>query len=158
MNRLGGSLNFPLQSAGEARRLITPTHFTMTDNAVPVGGGRIGVTVWISQIFLCLAFGILGSMKLIMEHEELARIMIWPGDLPHWLVRLIGVAELAGAVGVVVPALTGISPWLTRWAAFGLSALMGCALGYHLMLFQGLMLIPSLVLLVIAAYVGVRRM
>lgn len=130
----------------------------MTDNVVPAGGERIGVTVWISQIFLCLAFGVLGVMKLSMDLDELARIMIWPGEVPGWLVRCIGVAELAGAVGVVVPALTGIAPWLTRWAAFGLSALMGCALGYHLMLFQGFMLVPSLVLLVIAAYVGVRRM
>jgi putative oxidoreductase len=130
----------------------------MNETTVPVAGERIGVTVWIAQVFLFFAFGILGTMKLAMDMEELARVMVWPGAVPSWLVRLIGVAELAGALGVLVPALTRIAPWLTRWAAFGLSALMGCALGYHLMLFQGLMLVPSLVLLVIAAYVGVRRM
>ncbi|MBK8500238.1 MAG: DoxX family protein [Flavobacteriales bacterium] len=130
----------------------------MNDRSVASIGERIGVTVWISQFFLFVAFGISGTMKLAMDIEELTRIMVWPGQVPEWLVRLTGVCELSGAIGIVGPALTGIKPWLTRWAAFGLSTLMGCALGYHLMLFQGLMLVPSLVLLVISAYVGVRRM
>ena len=130
----------------------------MTDQALPVKAARVSATVWIAQGFLFVAFGASGFMKLTMDIPELTQMMIWPGEMPVWLVRAIGVAELAGAIGVMVPTLTGIMPWLTRWAAFGLATLMGCALGYHLMLFQGMMLLPTVALLVIATYVGVRRM
>ncbi len=119
---------------------------------------RQNVTVWAAQIFLCLTFGVLGVMKLTMSHEALTSSLTWPGALPIELVRLIGIAELAGALGLVLPMLTHILPILTSYAAFGLMALMMCALGYHLMLFQGGMLVPSIVLGALACYVGVRRM
>ena len=130
----------------------------MNDQAISGTGERISTTVWISQVILFIAFGVLGVMKLTMGMDALTRLMTWPGNVPEWLVRTIGGAELAGAIGVLVPALTGIAPWLSRWAAFGLALAMGIALGYHLMLFQGFMLIPSLALLIVALYVGVRRM
>ena len=130
----------------------------MNDQAISGTGERISTTVWISQVILFIAFGVLGVMKLTMGMDALTRLMTWPGNVPEWLVRTIGGAELAGAIGVLVPALTGIAPWLSRWAAFGLALAMGIALGYHLMLFQGFMLRPSLALLIVALYVGVRRM
>jgi uncharacterized membrane protein len=114
--------------------------------------------VWIAQVVLFLAFLTAGIMKLVLGMEELTRILTWPGALPEWFVRTIGVAEVLGAIGVLVPALTGIKPWLTALAAFGLMVLMICALGFHIMLFQGAMLLPSLVLGILAAFVGVRRM
>lgn len=114
--------------------------------------------VWIAQGILCLAFGIAGVMKLTLSMEALTAILMWPGAMPEEVVRLIGVAELAGALGLVLPMLTGIRPILTSYAAFGLMVLMIGAVGYHLMLFQGGMLIPSIILGVLAAYVGVRRM
>ena len=115
-------------------------------------------TVWIAQGILCLAFGVSGIMKLTLSIETLTSILTWPGALPPEIVRLIGVAEIAGAMGVVLPMLTGIRPILTSYAAFGLMVLMIGALGYHLMLFQGGMLIPSIALGCLSAYVGVRRM
>lgn len=119
---------------------------------------RQGPLVWTAQVVLFLAFLTLGIMRLLMPIEDLARMMTWPAALPEGMVRGIGALEVAGAIGVLVPALTGIAPRLTVWAAFGLMTLMICALGYHLMLFQGVMLLPSLVLGVLAAYVGVRRL
>jgi hypothetical protein len=130
----------------------------MSEHALPLADARQAQTVWIVQIMLIIAFAVLGPMKLFMTIDALARIMTWPGEIPAWLVRLIGAAETLGALGLVLPAITGIAPWLMRWAAFGLATVMACALGYHLMLFQGMMLLPSLVLLVFAVYVGVRRM
>ncbi|MCW5897814.1 MAG: DoxX family protein [Flavobacteriales bacterium] len=114
--------------------------------------------VWAAQWTLFVSFLVLGLMRLLMPMEELIRIMSWPGAVPAWAVRMIGALEVAGALGVVLPALTGIKPWLTTMAAFGLMVLMICALGFHLMLFQGAMLLPSLALGLLAAYVGVRRL
>jgi hypothetical protein len=52
--------------------------------------------------------------------------------LTHGLTTFIDVAEVAGALGVVLPVATGIAPWLSTWAAAGLAAIMLLAVGYHL--------------------------
>ncbi|MDX9752181.1 MAG: DoxX family protein [Flavobacteriales bacterium] len=130
----------------------------MNERTLSFGDVRTARTVWAAQIVLCIAFGVLGTMRLLLPMATLTDLFIWPGQLPVWMVRAIGAVELLGALGLVLPAITGIAPWLMRWAAFGLAAMLVFALGYHIMLFKGAMLLPSLVLLVMAVYVGVRRM
>jgi putative oxidoreductase len=83
--------------------------------------------------------------------------LIWPAHVPEGLVRFIGAAEAAGALGLVLPLFMPLPAYLMRWAAFGLSTVMVCALGYHIMLFQGGMLISTGVLDALAVDVGVRR-
>lgn len=135
-----------------------PTTAGYAQSTTDEEGLRHNTAVWASQWILCLSFGILGVMKLTMPMESLTAILSWPGAMPAEFVRLIGLAELLGALGVVLPMLTGIRPILTSYAAFGLMVLMIGALGYHLMLFQGTMLIPTIALGSLAAYVGLRRM
>lgn len=130
----------------------------MNEQTIHLGDARTTRTVWAVQILLIIAFGVLGVMKLFLSMDTLADLLTWPANVSAWLVRFIGAAEVLGALGLVLPALTGIAPWLMRWAAFGLAVVALCALGFHLMLFQGMMLLPSLVLGLLAVYVGVRRM
>jgi hypothetical protein len=54
-------------------------------------------------------------------------------DVPAPFVRFIGVAEILGAIGLILPALTGILPWLTVAAAIGLAIVMASAIIFHLM-------------------------
>lgn len=115
------------------------------------------MVLWGMQIFLFIAFGVVGLMKLTLPIAELERIMTWPGAVPPGLVRAIGALELAGAIGVLVPALTRIAPGLTSWAAYGLMTVMICAVGYHLMLFHGMLLLPNIVLGAMAGFVGWGR-
>ena len=56
----------------------------------------------------------------------------WVASLPVALVRFIGVAELAGALGLVLPAVTRIRPSLTPLAASGLATIMALAIPFHL--------------------------
>lgn len=118
---------------------------------------NLNTVLWAMQGSLFLAFGAAGIMKLTMPIEKLSAIMTWPGAVPEVLVRAIGAAEVAGAMGVFLPALVRMQPWITSYAAMGLATVMICAVGYHLMLFQGGMLIPSIVLGVIAGYVAWGR-
>ena len=118
---------------------------------------NLNTVLWALQGFLFLAFGAAGLMKLTMPIDQLAAIMTWPGSVPEVLVRAIGAAEIAGAMGVLLPALVRMQPWITSYAAMGLATTMICAVGYHLMLFQGKMLIPSIVLGVVAGYVAWGR-
>ena len=118
---------------------------------------NLNTLLWVMQGFLFLAFGAAGLMKLTMPIDKLTALLTWPGAVPEFLVRAIGAAEIAGAMGVFLPALMRMQPWITSYAAMGLATLMICAVGYHLMLFQGKMLIPSIILGVIAGYVAWGR-
>lgn len=123
-----------------------------------VGEGRLSRTVFFVQFLLAIAFIVLGGMQLLMGMDRLIALLVWPAEVPESLVRFVGGAEVAGALGLVLPLYTPLPDYLMRWAAFGLATAMVCAIGFHLMLFQGLMVIPSLALGAMALYVGVRRM
>lgn len=81
------------------------------------------VTLWVIQGLLAALFLFAGSMKLILPIEAMAG----PVDLPGWFLRFIGVAEVAGAIGLIVPWLTRIQPRLTPVAAGGLAIIMAGA-------------------------------
>ena len=57
----------------------------------------------------------------------------WITGIPVALARFIGFAELAGAIGLVLPAVTRVKPWLTPLAAVGLAIVMGLAIPFHIM-------------------------
>lgn len=113
--------------------------------------------LWIVQVLLALAFLAAGFMKLTMPIDQLAQSMVWPGDIPAWLVRFIGLAELAGGLGVVLPALTRIQPQLTPLAGAGLALVMFLAAGFHLTRGEFGFIVPNIVLLALAAFVAYGR-
>lgn len=71
-------------------------------------------------------------MKLMLPGEELAKMNPAFGALPQGLVWFIGASEIAGAVGVILPAASRIVPGLTTLAAVGLTAIMLMATVFHL--------------------------
>ena len=81
------------------------------------------VTLWVIQGLLAALFLFAGSMKLILPIEAMAG----PVSLPGWFLRFIGVAEVAGAIGLILPWLTRIQPRLTPVAASGLVVIMSGA-------------------------------
>jgi uncharacterized membrane protein YphA (DoxX/SURF4 family) len=90
------------------------------------------IAVWVVQLLLAALFGMAGFMKTTSPIAQLAQAGIsWAPDLPVALVRFIGISEFAGAVGLILPAATGIQPWLTRAAAGGLVLIMLLAMGFH---------------------------
>jgi len=79
--------------------------------------------LWVLQGLLALVFLVTGARKLLRTDAQ-TRAVPWVGNTPVVVVRAIGVLELLGAIGVVLPALTVIWPWLTPVAAVGLVGLM----------------------------------
>jgi uncharacterized membrane protein YphA (DoxX/SURF4 family) len=81
--------------------------------------------LWIIQVLLALLFLFAGGTKLVIPPEVLAS-MGSPNQipLPGWLVRLVGVAEVLGALGLLLPGLLRIKPGLTPPAAAGLAVVM----------------------------------
>jgi putative oxidoreductase len=92
------------------------------------------IGLWIAQVLLALAFVGAGALKLFTPIEELAKNMAWVPSAPPALVRFIGASELAGAIGLILPALTRIKPGLTWLAALGLAVTMVLAVGVHVRL------------------------
>jgi hypothetical protein len=76
--------------------------------------------LWTVQIVLALVFLFSGSMKLILPIAALTQQM----PLPGWFVRFLGVAEVSGAMGLILPWLFRIRPELTPLAAAGLTTIM----------------------------------
>lgn len=115
---------------------------------------NLNTGLWAAQIALALVFGMAGVMKTTMPIAELAEMMTWPGNVPAWLVRFIGAVELAGAIGVILPALTRILPILTPLAAAGFATIQILALPVHISQGDIAMVGPiNIVLLSLAVFV-----
>jgi DoxX-like family len=81
---------------------------------------RIRALLWTAQVLLALAFLFAGGMKLIAPAE----LLKGPVPLPVAFLRFIGACETLGAIGLVLPSITRIKPWLTPLAASGLIIIM----------------------------------
>src|SRR5512145_337759 len=66
-----------------------------------------------------------------MPFDQVAQQATWMNSVPRALSRFIGYAELAGGLGLIIPAATRIAPWLTPLAAFGLATIMILAIPFH---------------------------
>ena len=115
--------------------------------------------VWIVQILLALAFFMAGLMKIVQPIDKLQERMTWVESItPRSLVRGIGSLEVLGALGLILPAVTGILPALTPLAAAGLVLTMIGALGLHIRRGDAIVrAMPSVVLLVLAIFVVYGR-
>jgi uncharacterized membrane protein YphA (DoxX/SURF4 family) len=115
----------------------------------------VKIALWIVQVLLALVFIASGSMKLF-AFDQLAASMPALAD-QRGLVTFIGIAELAGAIGLILPRLTGILPALTTWAAVGLATIMVLATGFHLSRGEVSHAIVTVILLALAAFVVFGR-
>lgn len=114
----------------------------------------MNIVLWVLQVLLAAAF---------FAHGWL---MLWPPpdiavqmneSLPRWFSLFIGVAEILAAVGLILPGLTRIMPWLVVWAAGGIMIVMVSATIYHLMRGEMSSAAITLVLLVMATVVAYMR-
>jgi len=114
--------------------------------------------IWVAQILLAAAFLISGARKFTQPYEERVKNTVWLKDYSPTQFHLIGIVELLGAIGVILPTLTSILPWLTPLAALGLALTMIGAMltNMRYRLYGGL--IANIVLLAIAAFVIYGRL
>jgi len=81
----------------------------------------MNIALWIVQALLGALFVFSGVMKFVMPVEEMTKQM--PG-MPGWFLHFIGVAEILGGLGLVLPGLVRVRPGLTPLAAAGLVIIM----------------------------------
>mgnify|MGYP001820740438 CR=1 FL=1 len=117
----------------------------------------MNIALWIVQALLAVVFSMAGAMKLAQPKEKMAERMAFVEDLTEGQLRAIGVLEILGAIGLILPALAGILPWLTPLAAAGLVLTMIGAMVVHVRRNEYSNLVVNLVLLALAAFVAYGR-
>ena len=117
----------------------------------------MNITLWIVQALLTLVFLAAGIVKMTRSKEQLAGRMRWVEDFSPNAIRFIGVAEALGALGLILPAATGIWPWLTPMAAVGLVLAMAGAVITHVRRSEYSGMVMPNVLLVLAVIVAYGR-
>ena len=109
--------------------------------------------LWTIQVLLGLLFVFAGSMKFIMTVEEMTKDIAMPG----WFLHFIGVAEVLGGLGLVLPGLLRIRPGLTPLAAAGLTIIMVGATVISFIAGGATMALAPLVVGLLTAFVAYGR-
>jgi hypothetical protein len=81
----------------------------------------VNAALWIAAGVLAALNLAVGAMKLAQPRDKLAESMAWAAHFSDHAVRAIGALEILGAIGLVLPAITGIAPVLVPLAATGLA-------------------------------------
>ena len=114
----------------------------------------MNIVLWVLQVLLALAFLAHGLLFLSPPPEIAVQMN---ASLPRWFQLFLGVAEILAAVGLTLPGLTRVMPFLVTWAAVGIMIVMVSATVYHLMRGEISSAVITLLLLGMATFVAYMR-
>ncbi|WP_394940184.1 DoxX family protein [Psychromicrobium sp. YIM B11713] len=117
----------------------------------------MNIALWIVAGLLALAYLGAGGVKIIQPKEKLVGQMGWVENASTGLVKFVGAVEVLGAIGLILPQLTGVAPILTPLAALGLVLIQIGAIVVHIRRAEIKNLPVNIVLLLLAAFVMVFR-
>lgn len=110
--------------------------------------------LWVLQGLLAVAF-IAHGLMFLFPPPDIAALM--NESLPRWFQLALGVAEVLGGIGIVLPGLTGVFPFLVSWAAVGIMITMVCATVWHIVRAEYSSAGVTFVLLAMATFVAYKR-
>ena len=114
----------------------------------------MNILLWVLQVLLALAFAAHGALFLFPPAAVVDQMN---ATLPRWFQLFLGVAEVLAAVGLTLPGVTRIQPWLVSWAAAGIMIVMICATIFHLARGEVSSALVTAVLLAMATFVAYMR-
>lgn len=118
----------------------------------------MNTTLWIIQGLLAAMFAMAGVMKSTQPIDKLLKSGLnWVERVPVSTVRLIGLSELLGAIGLILPWAFGIFPILTPTAAVGLAVIMILAALHHLKYKENKAIVFNTVLFLLSVFVAYAR-
>jgi len=115
----------------------------------------MNVLLWVLQVLLAVVF-IAHGLLLLMPPPEIAAQMVMSLPRAFWV--FLGVAEIAAAIGLTLPGLARVKPWLVAWAAGGIMIVMISATGYHIVRGEISSAAVTFVLLLMATFVAYMRL
>ena len=114
----------------------------------------MNVALWVLQVLLAAAFFAHGWLFLSPPPAVAEQMN---ATLPRWFQLFLGVAEVLAAVGLTLPGLTRIMPWLVVWAAGGVMIVTASATAFHLVRGELSSAAITLLLLAMATFVAYMR-
>lgn len=114
----------------------------------------MNIFLWVLQVLLAVAFAAHGGMMLFPPPEILAMMNEM---LPTWFRLFLGAAEVLAAIGLILPGVTRILPWLVSLAAAGIMLVMISATGLHAVRGEYSSAVSTVVLLVLSTVVAYMR-
>lgn len=117
----------------------------------------LNIALWIAQVLLAALFLMAGSTKLFQPIAEIAKTLPWAAEMPAGLVRFIGLSELLGGIGLLLPSMLRIQPKLTVFAAIGLALVQLLAAGFHISRGETSVIGMNFLFLAMAAFVAWGR-
>jgi putative oxidoreductase len=129
----------------------------MSEQQTRKSGTGVHVLLWVIQIVLILLFAFTGFMKSFMPIAELAEQMPWVSEVPAWMVRIPGVAELIGSLGLLLPTVLRKKPGMSIVAAFGLMMVMIIATAFHYTREEYILMIVPIALILLCSFLAVGR-
>ena len=115
----------------------------------------MNILLWVLQVLLAAVF-LAHGLLLLMPPPDIAAQMLM--SLPRWFWVFLGVAEVAAAIGLTLPGLSRVKPWLVAWAAGGIMIVMISATIYHVMRNEISSAVVTFVLLLMATFVAYMRL
>ena len=114
----------------------------------------MNILLWVLQALLAAAFLAHGLLFLSPPPQIAAQIN---AALPRWFQFFLGMAEVLAAVGITLPGLTRIAPWLVTWAAVGIMIVTASATVFHVSRGEMSSAAITLLLLTMATFVAYMR-
>ena len=114
----------------------------------------MNIVLWVLQVLLALAFLAHGGLLLFPPAAIMDQMN---ASLPRWFQLFLGIAEILAAVGLTLPGVTRIQPWLVSYAAAGIMFVMVCATVFHLVRGEVSSAMTTVVLLAVATFVAYTR-
>jgi len=114
----------------------------------------VNILLWVLRVVLAAAFLAHGLLVLSPPPDIAAQML---ASLPRWFWVFLGVAEVAAAVGLILPGATHVMPWLVSWAAAGVMVVMISATIYHIARGELSSAAITLVLLAMSTFVAYMR-
>ena len=114
----------------------------------------MNILLWVLQVLLALAFLAHGCLFLFPPAAIADQMN---ASFPRWFQLSLGVAEILAAVGLTLPGVARIQPWLVPSAAAGIMIVMICATTFHLMRGEVSSAITTFALLAVATFVAYMR-
>lgn len=110
--------------------------------------------MWIAASILFVSYTVTGLVKLVLPVASIPRRLQWVHATRPRNVRAMGVVNLLGGLGVMLPPLTGMMTWLTIVAAVGLVIVQAGAIRIHIAFRDFVTLPVNILLLLLAAYLA----
>lgn len=118
----------------------------------------LNISLWVVQSLLSIMFIMAGTMNTVQPIEKLAPMMPWVTHVSPLLVRFVGISQLLGGIGLLLPSILRIKPQLTAWAAIGIVALLTCAVIFHISIGEINMIGVPIAFGLISAFIAWGRM